>query len=150
MGLDMYLTANRYLADYKDADVEVQNQINEVPNLNNAGLKVKNVSCSAAYWRKANAIHKWFVDNVQDGVDDCKEYYVTIENLKALIEVCNKVLEDNSLANTLLPPQEGFFFGSTDVDEWYLGDLVYTKETLTKLVENLDPKQWDFYYQSSW
>ena len=24
------------------------------------------------YWRKANAIHKWFVDNVQDGNDDCK------------------------------------------------------------------------------
>ena len=24
-----------------------------------------------ASWRKANAIHKWFVDNVQDGVDDC-------------------------------------------------------------------------------
>ena len=22
-----------------------------------------------ASWRKANAIHKWFVDNVQDGVD---------------------------------------------------------------------------------
>lgn len=65
MGLDMYLKANRYLADYDEEEVEIQNQIGNIPNINNAGLKVKNISCEAAYWRKANAIHKWFVDNVQ-------------------------------------------------------------------------------------
>jgi hypothetical protein len=36
------------------------------------------------YWRKANQIHKWFVDNVQDGVDDCKEYWVSEEKLQEL------------------------------------------------------------------
>ena len=25
-----------------------------------------------AYWRKANAIHSWFVENCQDGVDECQ------------------------------------------------------------------------------
>lgn len=38
-----------------------------------------------AYWRKANHIHKWFVDNVQYGVDDCGTYEVTEADLKKTI-----------------------------------------------------------------
>lgn len=44
------------------------------------------------YWRKANQVHKWFVDNVQNGVDDCREYVVTLSNVKELLETCKKVL----------------------------------------------------------
>lgn len=33
------------------------------------------------YWRKANAIHKFFVDNAAHGVDDCKPVQVTIDVL---------------------------------------------------------------------
>ena len=40
------------------------------------------------YWRKANAIHKWFVENVQEGVDDCGEYEVTVEQLTELRDLC--------------------------------------------------------------
>lgn len=45
-----------------------------------------------ADWRKANHIHKWFVDNVQNGVDDCGYYEVTKENLETLLTICKKVL----------------------------------------------------------
>ncbi len=31
---------------------------------------------NVAYWRKNNAVHKWFVDNLNNGEDDCQEYYV--------------------------------------------------------------------------
>lgn len=82
--------------------------------------------------------------------DDCEEYWVSRDNLRLLIDTCEKVLANNSLASELLPPQEGFFFGTTDIDEYYLEDLKYTVDTLTKLLESLDPKQWDFFYQSSW
>lgn len=44
------------------------------------------------YWRKANHIHKWFVDNVQDGEDDCKEYRVSIEQLHKLRDICFDIL----------------------------------------------------------
>ena len=46
-----------------------------------------------AYWRKANAIHKWFVDKVQDGNDDCGEYKVSKEQLQDLLNTCTEVLE---------------------------------------------------------
>lgn len=45
-----------------------------------------------AYWRKANAIHNWFVQNVQNGVDDRDIYLVTREQLEQLKEACEMVL----------------------------------------------------------
>lgn len=44
------------------------------------------------YWRKANAIHNWFVDHVQDGYDDCRYHNeVTKEVLEELLDTCTKV-----------------------------------------------------------
>lgn len=44
------------------------------------------------YWRKKNAIHQWFVDHVQDGIDDC-DYHkeCTKEILEELLDTCEKV-----------------------------------------------------------
>lgn len=46
------------------------------------------------YWRKANQIHNWFVENIQDGVDDC-DYHreVREEDLEDLLDVCKTVLK---------------------------------------------------------
>lgn len=41
------------------------------------------------YWRKANHIHNWFVENVQDGEDDCRYHgEVTKEDLEELLVSC--------------------------------------------------------------
>lgn len=46
------------------------------------------------YWRKANHIHKWFVENIQNGVDDCNYHReVREEDLLELLDVCKKVLD---------------------------------------------------------
>lgn len=52
-----------------------------------------------AYWRKSNAIHKWFVDHVQGGKDDC-EYHdeVTKELLEDLVSICKEICEKAVLA----------------------------------------------------
>jgi hypothetical protein len=55
--------------------------------------KITYIELSTAYRRKANAIHKRFVDNVQDGEDDCKDYYVSKEKLYKLVETCREVLK---------------------------------------------------------
>ena len=47
----------------------------------------------AGYWRKANAIHKWFVDNVQDGEDDCEYYEVSKKQLEQLLHICKLIKE---------------------------------------------------------
>ena len=44
------------------------------------------------YWRKENMIHQWFVDHVQNGVDDCCYHNECIkEILEELLDTCEKV-----------------------------------------------------------
>lgn len=91
MGLDMYFTKKYYIWT-KDRE---KVKITGVKGVNSR--KVKEISEDAGYWRKANAIHNWFVQNVQDGEDDCKEYYVSEEQMKELLDVVNKVLKASKL-----------------------------------------------------
>ena len=150
MGLDMYLTGKRYLWDYPETspDTAITKEIGlQFPELK--GKRIKGVLCELGYWRKANAIHKWFVDHCQQGEDKCQETEVSREDLSQLLDACRQVLKNKKLANELLPPASGFFFGSTDVDQYYFDDI---KQTIEILEHALSPelKGWDIYYQSSW
>ena len=140
MGLDMYLEKRTYIwkhggqptltLDYPGVDPERVTIIQE------------NVGC----WRKANAIHKWFVDNVQDGVDECQTASVTKEQLQQLLNIVKQVQADHTLASALLPTESGFFFGNTEYDEYYFEDLDSTYSIIiTALSEG-----GDFFYHSSW
>ena len=40
------------------------------------------------YWRKANHIHNWFVQKVQNGIDQCEEHEVSREKMKELLAEC--------------------------------------------------------------
>ena len=115
--------------------------------------RITTIKEEVGYWRKANAVHNWFVDNVQDGNDDCKRYWVSKEDLQKLLDVVNKALKNPSTAHEYLPTVRGFFFGSQDYDEYYFKDLRYTKEMLTELLNELlkeDTQYTDIYYESSW
>lgn len=64
----------------------------------------KSIIEEIGYWRKANAIHKWFVDNIQDGEDDCGYYEVASEQLEELLDICKLikqkcVLKKGKIAN---------------------------------------------------
>lgn len=109
--------------------------------------KVSYIIEDAAYWRKANAIHQWFVEHVQDGVDDCKEYFVSDDDLINLLKTVDTVLEHKEKAPELLPTKDGFFFGNTEYNEDYFSDLAYTRNVLRELAEH---KKGTYYYQSSW
>lgn len=50
-----------------------------------------NKSTEIGYWRKANEVHKWFVDNCQNGVDDCGCYQVDKSDIENLLEICNTI-----------------------------------------------------------
>lgn len=133
------------------------------------------------YWRKTNCVHKWFVDHVQDGVDDCDYHHeVTEEILRELVGICEEILKDAVLVKGKirngyriengkevpnmvdgmfvanpevceeLPTQSGFFFGGTEYDEYYIGDVRYTYEKLSKVLEETDFKSQMLYYCSSW
>lgn len=57
----------------------------------------KTIMEDVGYWRKANHIHRWFVENVQNGVDDQRVYEVTKEQLEDLMCVCRTVAEKCTL-----------------------------------------------------
>jgi len=148
MGLDMYLTAKRYVSEYSDKDKSLSDSITPfLPEFR--GRSISGVSARVAYWRKANAIHSRFVQNVQEGVDDCREAYVSREDLAALVSACESVLADPSRASNNLGTRGGFFFGSTEYNEYYFETLRYTVETLKPLVEN-PLNNCELYYHSSW
>lgn len=152
MGLDMYFYGQRYLWDFggDGNDGAIAESISKLfPELK--GRKAKKVEVEFMYWRKANQIHKWFVDNVQDGRDECQETYVEVDKLYQLRDVCRAVLADTTQASVLLPSASGFFFGNTDYDEWYFQDVENTVKFLDELLAEKDNlKNWDFYYRSSW
>lgn len=87
----MYLQWRKYVGGYKVSITRDENT-EEVGN-------VSYLIVETGYWRKANAIHKWFVENVQDGEDDCKEYYVDENDLKKLLDVVNRVLGASKLVS---------------------------------------------------
>ena len=149
MGLDMYLSGKRYLWSSNENDKEVASAIDKL-DIGTNGMRVKGVECEAMYWRKANAIHGWIVENVQDGEDDCKEYEVTTEQLQELVDACKKALADRENAAEILPPTSGFFFGGKELDDWYWENLQMTVDGLSKVLANPDLKDWDFFYQASW
>ncbi len=148
MGLDMYLTRNIYIgANYQHNEVtgtiELFRKGNPIPvDISRVTTIVEHVG----YWRKANAIHAWFVRNCQDGIDDCKETYVPYPKLRELLHTCKTVLSTKD--TSLLPPQEGFFFGSTDIDQDYWSDINDTIDILEALPD--PPEHTTYYYQSSW
>ena len=183
MGLDMYLEASfstRAYVSPTDADYEAMREGEEVKveksrELKNAldAIGFENAPIQHQFnhftyvfpiitWRKANAIHKFFVENCQEGNDNCQRHYVSESDLENLLEIINQILEIKTpvaremKAEELLPTDiEGCFFGSKEYDDWYYQDLKRTKDTLDKLFEYQATaeagKCFDsFYYQSSW
>ena len=150
MGLDMYLTKETYVKNWDHMRSEERTHI-AISGGRTKGIKPERISEiieEVGYWRKANQIHAWFVRECQDGVDECQKTYVGREKLEKLLSACETVLADPKKAAELLPPQAGFFFGGTDVDEYYMEDL---KRTVVIIKEALaDEGDGSFYYRSSW
>lgn len=190
MGLDMYLTKKIYIGGNYD-----HNQVEGIVDIKQIGKqipidlsKVTYIEEQVAYWRKANAIHKWFVDNVQEGNDNCQSYYVSKDKIKELLDLCKKVKDTAIITEgdikagatfnfnqgkfvqeytkgkiiqnaeeiaKILPTQDGFFFGCTDYDEYYLEDIEYTIKTFEELLKDIDDFKkkniyFDLEYSSSW
>jgi hypothetical protein len=184
MGLDMYLSKRTYVKNWEHTPDEKRYEI----TIKRGGQPVSEHTINTAriteiveevgYWRKANQIHNWFIDNCADGDHNRYEMEVSREQLKDLKTLCEKVLTDSKLvkgkikngqtyqngewidnlqegkyienpetAEMLLPTQPGFFFGSTDYDEWYIKDLKHTVDIIN---DCLKYQEGYFNYYASW
>lgn len=160
MGLDMFLEAERYIGysnqeeKYSKDILDVLHDVNQDLLASHTGsadpVRVSQVVLSVAYWRKANAVHNWFVQNVQKGVDDCGRYPVSQLELVSLLDTCSQVIADPKLANTLLPSSQGFLFGGTEYDSWYFEQLKRTQQMIEHALVITQSPHWIFYYHASW
>lgn len=153
MGLDMYLIKKTYVKKWdhipadKQYEVTVTRGGQSYPNIDPS--RVNYVEEEMKYWRKANQIHGWFVKNVQNGEDNCREYYVSKEDLNALLEDCYAVHDDPIDAPLILPISDGYFFGSEEYDEYYFDQIKSTIKSIETILQEWDEEA-DYYYQSSW
>ena len=192
MGLDMYLSKIHIDAlPYMEHDPEDTAKDNPdlyaemKPHLHMQGTpdlyEWESLFQKVGYWRKANQIHNWFVNNVQEGEDDCEDHEVTEEQLRELRDICiavatqcvmvpgrisngytyennvmkpimvkGKIILNPEVAQEMLPTQSGFFFGSTDYDEYYLKDVTNTIKIINDVLEQTDFSQYTIYYRASW
>ena len=124
MGLDMYLTRKRYVKNWEHTPKKQRHIIKVSKNGNEIDTsKIMTIEFEEMYWRKANAIHNWFVENVQEGMDNCAEYYVSNEQLTNLLDDIQYSLKNKDHAEKVLPTRAGFFFGEPDYDDYYWEEL---------------------------
>ena len=162
MGLDQYLTAKKYVSkwDYSggfDSRVitqEFQDLLPmDTPDITKYGQFAGiTVEYPAGYWRKANAIHNYFVQTLGGGVDECQEMYVPRETLSDLRERCQDVIASDNMEQMAqevgLETVPGFFFGDTEYTDWYKEDLKLTIEIIDHVLTL--PEEYSLHYQASW
>ena len=100
---------------------------------------------SDVYFRKVNFVYHYFSDKL---VDEC--CFADKSDIEELISRCDKVLADHSLAEELLPTQSGFFFGSTDYDDWYFKDVEDCKKQMTDLLSKYNEETDVIFFVMSW
>jgi len=161
MGLDQYLYRREYISgwDWNDnpKEMKMYNDILEYTGAKRcAGSPHAQVEVCVAYWRKANAIHGYFVQEHGGGVDECQSIYVSKGDLEKLHQACNNVLlapagvkVENVASYYNLSPTRGFFFGSYEMDEYYMEDLKNTMMQIENILATSGEYS-DFIYRASW
>jgi hypothetical protein len=159
MGLDMYLIKRKK----EDKKTDLWSFDNEL-----------------IYWRKANQVHKFFCDNgkeiepqcsyrvlksdLEELLNRCIKVLEVAKVEKGIVQNGYHFENDEMIPNyeegiTIVNPEEiakilptckGFFFGSTEYNEYYLEDIRYTKESLEALIPTIDFDNEDVFYLASW
>jgi hypothetical protein len=191
MGLDQYLTARKYVPSMEWPAIGRPETIELGPGITAVGFSIPAgaepiinpqhkaivealnnppreessgiyVEFTAIQWRKANQIHRWFVEELE-GLENMERKAVDADQLRALRSACETVLDtvtkgqpveepwpsgkgvtvtypnvtlDTAVALENLPPSSGFFFGQGDLDQWYVEDLEFTRDSITKLLDH--------------
>ena len=136
MGLDMYLesvpkVSRKTLKKLRELDNKIDNEdfkkTKEYEKIKNYIVKRgedniyswDSLFTEECYWRKANAIHNWFVENIQDGEDDCSTHEVSMDDIINLRDICKEVLDNSELV-------EGDIIQSYTLDKDENGEIIKT------------------------
>ena len=139
MGLDMYMFRKN-----------MEKKKVFVLELNKESLSLIPYYTEVMYWRKANQINYWFGRHLSPETNEIKndfEYYdVPIDMVKKLIKDCKTVLKSKNkkdakdIAMDLIPTQNGFFFGNTEINDDYYSTLENTIAMLKDIVKDVETR----------
>jgi hypothetical protein len=189
MGLDMYLYKKSYVKNWDHMKNENKHKVTvKMGGKNRPDIKSERITYiveEVAYWRKFNALHGWIVKNCADGVDECQEIHLGVEEIEQLLSTLKKVsgiikvskkkkknvvvgwnaegdiMEEIDVFDcdkkivSLLAPTEGFFFGSTDIDNYFKEDVEDSIKIFEGVMDEINKNKengiyFDYYYQASW
>ena len=92
---------------------------------------------STVYWlRKVNCLQGYFEEKYQ--TQNCIEHGFYEDDIKELKSITDKILqnkEDHDYIESNLPPTQGFFYGSDQIDEWYFEDVKQINEIMGKILK---------------
>lgn len=144
MGLDMYLEAKLHLPPYSTELAPVRQAIGqaigytpptEKPGNDATLMEITGVTVRVGYWRKFDPLHQWFVNNVQEGHDDCRPAYIAPDVLAELEEQLDQVSASEHFVNE----------GDEPMSE---DDIDYTLKIVVQ-AKKLQERGWDIYYRAS-
>ena len=121
---------DRVWAEFESDAIELQRKLDDCYNA---------LYSDVAYFRKVNFLLPYF--NYEE---NCSEIVIDKCEVEELIEDCERVLaakdadEAESVADELLPTEEGFFFGNTDYDECYFNDVREVADKFTEILDTFD------------
>lgn len=92
MELKQLLLVDRNLAKWKKEGNDLYQKIKGyIKHYEELDSKWNSILTEVASWRKANQIHHWFVENAQNGIDDCISYEVKRHHAVVLYNNCEIV-----------------------------------------------------------
>ena len=138
----MYLEAKKYIYSGDDSSISKL-----AKGMAGVDYEIKNITMELAYWRKFNALHNAFMEEVDD---EAREVYIESEKFLDILERMKRVQGDHTLAEETLPTASGFFFGSLEYDDDYFDSIDNTIILFEKLLKDDIFDKYDIYYTSSW
>lgn len=154
MGLDMYLYAERrdfVSSTYSGSDADaypedLKDLVKHTPYKYTTGRYL------IGYWYKVNAVHEWIIKNCANGVDECQDIPLTLEEITQLRSACIRAIVNPDAAHEILPTSDGGVSGSTESNYWYSEQLLYTVGLLDDVIHLLTTKSdgWKIIYNASW
>lgn len=108
-----------------------------------------------AYFRKVNFLLPFFGYE-----ENCSDIEISKEQVENLINTCEHILSSKKsgldedtlteLVQNTLPTEGGFFFGSTEYDEWYFKDVEYVLKQFTNVLNETDWENETLYMHCWW
>jgi hypothetical protein len=154
MGLDMYLYAKGYIADYQYGDKSPVAEFIENIGLDGVAVSKDNavIQIEVGYWRKVYFIHEWFNTKLGE-LDNCEDRVLPKKCLEELLSDCQRVLEikdseDSDIVQEVI--NETFPLGNeADLDAvFYHLDLTVTM--LKNIIGSTKLSGFTFLYGASW